>query len=405
MSEEKTVLVDVETWAGNAPDLVKIGHQADIGAVAEALVYYDKVLLNIDHRKHMHAVLDWFHQTVGTDVFVKLLLSGEVKLYHYAFSSPPIYDPRMDTYVLINVQEEGDPRSLYMTRVLGSVDKYFNTRRTRHKFLDAVESSLVIAKADEFGAAIENARAMTSEGDNMQSLIDSLFSALLEAGVSNIPVNVKVTKNRLSDEKTRFNFDTDLDALGKSMGEEYNFGRHTPLAIMSVANRFLWSAAKASSDISVSEPMYGFISDRLDNAIAKCQSGAGNLRELSQSIDFPNVRWEVQRGNLSAHDILNLRDSSYDFRRWFHSTTEYGRDIVASYNHDVINKYNLSPMSKKLIKIVTRIVPSVAGGLAGGVIGGLGGGVASIFADELVGRIIDGWTPKLFGAKLRSAVD
>ena len=59
MSDHSAVLVPVETWAYSAPKLKGAGTNVDIGLFAEALLYYDRVLLNFTTQPQLADALRW----------------------------------------------------------------------------------------------------------------------------------------------------------------------------------------------------------------------------------------------------------------------------------------------------------------------------------------------------------
>ena len=60
MSDHVTALVPIESWCYNSPVLRANGSTVDLGLLAEALIYYDRVLINVANPLQFAEMLNWF---------------------------------------------------------------------------------------------------------------------------------------------------------------------------------------------------------------------------------------------------------------------------------------------------------------------------------------------------------
>jgi len=411
---ERSILVPVNTWYGNAPELAKKGIDADIGAVAESLIYYDTVLINVEDKYQFHSILEWFKETDSPDSLLKMMINGDILFYYYDFYVNPIYDPQTDSFSLMNIQEPIQNRlHHFRQRVVGSVSRYFNTHKKRMRFLDALEDSVIVVTADKFGTYIENAREFILVKENYRNLMESLINSLVKAGyIDNIPdINVWESKDPLGN--PRININLNFDHLKSIMGEKSDFGKHTPIAIASVTNRLIWSTAMANSDIYANEPMFGFISTRFTDLLTHFKNTKSNLHRLKLDVDFPDIREEVNSRAIGAYDIMKIREISGDFRLWLHKQTDLDRDIINSYYHDIIDKSGIKPNTKKLLNIALITSLQIAGSEIGATVSpessinlGTALSAAAIpFVSSLYNKLVAGWSPRIFGSKLHDILD
>jgi len=100
MSDHYTCLLPVETWAYSGPLLRYSGKRSDLGLLAEALIYYERLLVDPGSQVHFAELLAWFHEQGRLDDLLALIQDGTITLYHCAFASAPILDKRTGLYEL-----------------------------------------------------------------------------------------------------------------------------------------------------------------------------------------------------------------------------------------------------------------------------------------------------------------
>jgi hypothetical protein len=182
MNDHTTAIVPIETWAYQSPDLRRQNVSLDIGLLAEALIYYDRVLVvpaseptaghvlegpPLDPRGEPGEsrplfvdLVEWFQIRNQLSLFLDLLRDDVINVYHYAFRAMPIL--KDGSYVIVNLQEEDEARGpSFMRRIAQhrSLEAVIPKARRREHLYRALEGRVRELRASEFGRAIENARA------------------------------------------------------------------------------------------------------------------------------------------------------------------------------------------------------------------------------------------------------
>ena len=156
----QTALVPLSVWPLNAPDLIDSGKRVDIGTFCAALIYYDRVLVNITTRPEFAEFLRWFIERNSYNENLSLMRDGEVGFYDYAFSVSPVLNG--GTYSLWNVQDELQAQpGTFEARVLShpAVTAVFGNARQREKLYKACRGQVIEAHAGDFTDAVMNARS------------------------------------------------------------------------------------------------------------------------------------------------------------------------------------------------------------------------------------------------------
>lgn len=105
-SSHTRALVPIESWCYGSPELLARGTSIDIGLLAEALIYYDQVLINVSSPSQFASVLEWFIRQDRYDDLLELFREDIVTVYEYSFVSAPIFDGNKKMYSLWNVYDE-----------------------------------------------------------------------------------------------------------------------------------------------------------------------------------------------------------------------------------------------------------------------------------------------------------
>ena len=104
MSKHSKTIVSLEAWTFNAPDLlVNKSVAVDVGNLAEALIYYDSVLLIPGTERHFALFLNWFIERDKLAELLALIGDGTIQILHYAFFTAPIL--KDNTYSIWNIND------------------------------------------------------------------------------------------------------------------------------------------------------------------------------------------------------------------------------------------------------------------------------------------------------------
>lgn len=182
MSDHTTALVPIEAWCYNSPELRANGTLVDVGLLAEALIYYDRVLVNVANQPQFAELLSWFVAQNKYGDFLALINSGVLKIYDCSFATAAILLPS-GAYHITNIQDtiQAEPdtfeqRFLYHK----TVQSCLKHARQRARLYKTLRDNVIEVKADEFGSSAENAVKDYARADryalNIQALVDELYA-------------------------------------------------------------------------------------------------------------------------------------------------------------------------------------------------------------------------------------
>ena len=158
ISDHKSALIPLESWAYNSPELKANGVDIDVGLFAESLIYYDSVLLNVTTQPHLADFIGWVDAQQSIDDLLALLENGEVSLYDYSFASAAVKTG--DTYTMLNLQDEiqAEPGT-FQARFIdhATVSEALKPLKQSKRLGLALSERVIEVKANEFGSAISNA--------------------------------------------------------------------------------------------------------------------------------------------------------------------------------------------------------------------------------------------------------
>ncbi|HWP93383.1 MAG TPA: hypothetical protein VNN20_14410 [Thermodesulfobacteriota bacterium] len=80
MSDHTTALVPLESWCYNSPELRASGKSIDVGLLVEALIYYDRVIVNVGNQPQFAELLNWFIAQKKYNDFLALVNDGVIRI-------------------------------------------------------------------------------------------------------------------------------------------------------------------------------------------------------------------------------------------------------------------------------------------------------------------------------------
>ncbi len=209
MSNHSKALVPLESWSYNSPEIRHQGKSLDIGLLAEALIYYDQILLQITNQPQFAEFLHWFISQNKYQEFLSLFNDETIKLYDYSFSTSAIKDERTNSYIIMNIQDQVQERhNTFEQRFLyhESLKPLFKNHRERKKLYKVLRDKVIEVKAKDFSNSIENARLDFLDPRRntllIQSFLDDIYPALdlgippvVAAKIENLPNGKRITYN------------------------------------------------------------------------------------------------------------------------------------------------------------------------------------------------------------------
>lgn len=407
MSDHTTVLLPLESWAYAAPELVGSEKKIDIGLFAEALIYYDCVIVNPSNQLQLAEFINWFIQQGCIDEFYSFLQEGELKIYDYAFMATAI--KKGDIYSLWNIQDPIQAKeNTFEQRFLyhESIEQLFPKSRYRAKLYNALRDNVVEVKAGEFSNAIENARDDFNDPRRNAIVVQAFVDELYKIRNLGRPPKVEASIiDSIDETKHHITFNIDFLQLASIAGQSgINFHNGTPLTASAHSNRFIWSAATMGSDLYLPRPMSVLVGDKLYESTEKVSKSGDIIEELKEKVEFPDIRQLVNSGQLSLNDIIKIRKKSKKFRLWLQQENDRDRDAIIAYHNEVAHESGIIKAGRKALSIFGVIGGGATGSAIGATVAGPIGGAIGAAAGSSVGYLADvtskigtDWKPIVFG--------
>ncbi len=345
-----------------------------------------------------------------------MLHDGTIKIYEYSFISAAIYDEKVKSYGLMNVQDEiqakpntFEQRFLYHKSVEAVLPK---KGRHREKVYAAFRKGTIEAKADDFGKSIDNAREDFINPQRMSLITQVFVDEIYRIRKLGRPPQIHATILPRGGTRHDINLDIDLRKIIELAGPKLNFHPSTPLTAAALSNRLIWSAAKLNSDLYLPSPMSALIGDKLYESAEVVNKAGDVIEDLKAKVEFPDIRSLVNDGKLAFSDVLSIRNKAQKFRGWLQTESDRDRDAIIAYHNEVAREVGLLGASRKALSIFGAIGGSAIGTVIGASVDGALGGALGGAAGSSIGYLSDvaskfraNWKPVIFGNWLRDHIE
>jgi hypothetical protein len=440
-NDHTTAIVPLQCWAYESPLLRRARTTIDIGLLAEALIYYDRVLLipvsevpvakvldksatsngptrpfDMSWRLSFIALIEWFYHRGIYDDLVSMFSDGTLGIYHYAFYTMPVLHD--GTYSCWNMQDADEKAGsdTFVKRCLGGRDLERVVPRARHRaqLYRAIDGHIAEVHADQFSRAVENARLDFVDAGASAVALQSFLDDVKMLLPKDMQRDVKVMATDDGRGHTRLTFNLNFGAIAEALAP-LEFGIPTPLCGLAHSNRLVWSAAISNCDLYLPTPVSRLVNAKLVES-SRAQTNARHLIEtLEAKIDFPDIRNLINDELLEFGDVLKIRRRSGRFREWLQAQAGRDREALIAYHHEVARATGFNRAAGKTIKIfgalagagVGAAVAGSTGAAYGAIVGNIAGkvledGVKFIF--DVAGRLDGDWKPVVFGDWMRDYV-
>ncbi|MEM7249308.1 MAG: hypothetical protein AAF533_28605 [Acidobacteriota bacterium] len=407
MTAHTTCFVPLEVWAYGAPRLAAEGRQANFGLLAEALLYYERVLLEVGNAACFAELIRRLVKEDSLADFRALISDGTIHLYEYAFISTAV-KLRSGAFGLFNVQDEEqlEPKT-FRQRILKHdlVRNAFPSPRVRRKFTRAVlDRRVTEVKASEFGSSVGNARDDVFEPRRsaliVQAFVDEVFR-MRDAGQP--PEVSAVVRGAPSHDQRRVTYNIDFDAVANIAGDAVGFHDGTPLVAAALANRDLWTASREKCDLFLPSPFSCLVGDKLYEA-DRLLRPTSIIESLQEEVDFPDIQRFVNEERLRLGDVLALRKKAGKFREWLQTESERDRNAIIAYHHEVAKESSTTSVGRKALRLFGVLGGAAVGAATGGMPGAVAGAGVNYLA-SLAAGLREDWRPVVFGDWLRARIE
>jgi hypothetical protein len=411
MSNHQQTLVPISTWCYSSPELGYKGYTIDIGLMAEALIYYEKIFINITNQPQFATFIEWFIQQGKYNTFLSLVSDGTIQFYDYSFHTAAVTkDGVMSLWNIVDSIEEKpntfNQRFLYHKSVQAVLPK------KRKQFYAALRDRVIEVKAPEFETSIENARKDARDPRRnaliLQSFVDELYRFRSLGHPPQIDVMVVPTIN----ERIDVTWNVSFAELTKLAGEELRFHEQTPLNANAISNRLIWSAASLNCDLFLPKPMSIVVGDKLYETGLRILKNNSIIDTLQKSVEFPNVRNLVNESKLGLDDVLGIRKKAGKFRKWLQTEGDRDRDALIAYHNEVAKDSGYTKVGRAALNIFGIMGGALIGsfaetqfpGLPGAAIGATAAaGTEYLF--DVARKFNQDWKPVVFGEWMKQRIE
>lgn len=406
MSTHTSALIPLETWAYSSPELAIQGKSIDIGLFAEALLYYDSVIVNPGNQGHFSLFLKWFiHQNCIEDLYA-LLEDGTIKIYDYSFSSTAI--KKDGTYSLWNIQDsiQSQPNSfeqrfLYHPLIDAAIPK----ARHRQKLYRTLQGKVIEAKSEEFTNSIENAREDYKKPERNTLIIQAFVNELYRIKRLGKPPTIESSVIASSDNsKHHITWNIDFANLAIEAGPNLGFHSGLPLTAGAHSNRLIWSASKLDCDLYLPTPMSSLVGDKIFESAERISRSGDIISSLKEEVEFPDIRNLVNSGKMNLSEVIRIRRKSKKFRLWLQDESERDRNAIIAYHHEIAKESGFTRNTRKALNLFGILGGGAIGSALGTAMAGPLGGAAAGAAGSAFGYLLDvssalgkDWKPVVFG--------
>jgi hypothetical protein len=411
MSNHSTALVPLESWSYNSPEIRREGKSIDIGLMAEALIYYDQLLLNITNQPQFAEFINWFVSQKKYGDLISLFQDETIKLYDYSFATSAILDAANNSYMIMNMQDSiQEQPNTFEQRFLyhQSLNGCFKNSSERKKLYKSLRGKVIEVKAKDFGLSIENARQDYLDPRRnvllLQALVDEAYPSL---GLG-IPPTITTTIEILPG-ANRTTYNIDFEHLSRLLGAALNFHGGTPLTGIAHCNRLIWSAAQEKCDLYLGNPMANLVGDKLFESHLRNIKLKETIGELNQEVEFPDIRKLVNDGKIGLREILEIRKRAKNFRVWLQSESDRDRNAIIAYHNETAKQLGISTLGRKSLRMFgvlgftlaeTYLTYTYTDLPTALVAGG-----ASAFLIDVASKMDEDWKPIVFGNWIRGRIE
>lgn len=405
MSDHKTVFVPIEAWSFSSPEIRRSGNSIDLGLLAEALMYYDQVIVNVANQPQFGKLIQWFLDADAYEEFVTLIDNQTIQIYEYSFATAAVKMPDGKLRPWNIVDPSQSQPNTFVKRYLEhpSVKEIIKDIPRKNKLLSLLENKVIEEKADNFEELIsETVQDYHDPRRNaliLQALVDEACQISSILDVPKIQTEIK----SLGNGEHRINWNISISKIQELLGKENNFSITTPYTAAAISCRTAISAARLQSDLYLGSPMSQLVGDKLYEVERTHMKTAIIIDQLVEKVEFPNIRQLVNSNKLDVKDILEIRKKAKKFRNWLQSESERDRDAIIAYHHEVSKKSGLTNFGNKICRALQVGAP-LAGIYVGGKVGQeVGNYVGSVVGSGLSAllTVIEkrnaGWNPIVFG--------
>ncbi len=424
MSNHDVAFVPLGTGYHQSMDLHAVGRAVDTGLLAEALIYYDRVLIHVDNPVQFSKLITLLmSQGLTAANITALFRAGVLGVYNFAFTTNPYVDfvspDSVQIHGLYNIQDQTmlKPRSFFKRFLEFEPlrDAFENTAQF-DRFVASLEGRVIEVKADEIaGTAIDNAYGDFLNPDRSALMAQELVNEIYRIKSMGKPPKISVNVREVIDGHFLVEWNIPLNRLpAVELETNIKAAITLPLSTAAEGNKYIWASDRLKCDLYVSRPISVLIGDKLfesaETAVRAKIRNRNVIEELEARVEFPDLRRYVNLDKIRFPQVLQIRDKSKKFRDWLQSEADRDRDAIIAYHTEVARASGFTNIARKGLKLFGVLAGAATGAAVigepaiGAAIGAAGGAAIQAGAEEAVKYLFDlgadlgaNWRPVVFG--------
>ena len=361
------------------------GMAIDMGFLAEALVFYQRVHLVADPEMFKSVI-----RVCGHEVIIEMMEMGILTIDYT--ENIPVVSPDYD-FGLASAEEfrYQNLAPKFLQELIGKSGKGRRVAHRLSKFVHAVQCDPSLPA---------EAREDTSDEGYTKEMVCALLQHFAPGYEIPDPCIFRIHKENLGN-KLETNIDFEKANGIFRLSADVADGSLTPGYLLSYVietRRELRYAAEFSTDLAVSRPVYAAITSKLKSLIARRANSSAEIKAFADLAfnESRCIREAVNSGERNFDDVLRLVKAGMKFKEWLKRSPE-DTDLVKEYCREVTRVEWADKLPPKTARWAIFTAASAAAGFLLTPIAGLAVGVGLGAGDTfLLDRIIKGWKPNQF---------
>ena len=185
MSDHTRTLIPIGTGAYSSPDLLDVGKQIDVGLLAESLLYYESIVIDVTAAQQLEDLLTWFDRQAKAPDLIALIRDGTLTFSGYDFLVQPFNtfvarrQTKRVTAAMTVDQERKSICYAYDYIMSSAVNTIISNEQYVKDLQSAISHSFSVKTASDYNSA--NNHAMIDYNDPkrfvlvLQAFVDKLY--------------------------------------------------------------------------------------------------------------------------------------------------------------------------------------------------------------------------------------
>ncbi|PZS07660.1 MAG: hypothetical protein DLM70_03285 [Chloroflexi bacterium] len=408
--DHKRVLVPLEAWEYNSPLLKIEGKRTDLGLLAEALLYYDQVFVDIQSEHQLEDLLRWAIERDHINSLLTLIHEGVLKFHYHAFLTTAVSTEGV--FRLLHIEDTAQARGAsFPEKIIYRADYSCLHARKQRALIQEIERNYVEAKVDNYELPIEDARRALGDPEYCSQLLQTFIDDLYRGLHLGKPPQVSCEIEQVSPETYTIKWNTDFTQITNMTSGKLDFRPDIPIIGEAHTNRCIMTAIRNGLDLSLGDVM----ATLAGNKLVEASEHSGRVREIIQElkieVEFPDVRGLVNSGDMYLDTVLEIRAKSSKFRGWLQQEGDKDRNALSAYHNEVAQASGVAKQGVATLKLFGIL--SSTGAAAARVVDPTGAVSTALTATTGVtnflgfigDRLVKDWKPVVFGDWVKKRLD